>query len=59
MPFKASLKILIDFNNEVLEVPVQVKRLVKKGTSFIGMGVMLQNPSPSYMNFMSGLTPTN
>jgi hypothetical protein len=59
MPFKASLKILIDFNNEVLEVPVQVKRLVTKGTSFIGMGVMLLNSSPSYMDFMSGLTPTH
>lgn len=57
LPFKANFKILIDFNSEVLEVPVQVKRLVKKGTSFIGMGVMLLNFSPSYMDFMSGLIP--
>ncbi|HDY70699.1 MAG TPA: PilZ domain-containing protein, partial [Nitrospirae bacterium] len=33
MPFKGRLKILIDLNNEVLEVPVQVKRLVQKGIS--------------------------
>ena len=59
MPFKARLKILIDFNNEVLEVPVQVKRLVNNGTSLIGMGVMLLNSSPSYMDFMSGLTYAN
>ena len=59
MPFKARLKVLIDVNNEVLEVPVQVKRLVKKGTSYIGMGVMLLNSSQSYMDFMSGLPSTN
>ena len=59
MPFKGRLKILIDLNNEVLEVPVQVKRLVQKGTSFIGMGVMLLDPSQSYMDFMSGLPLTN
>ena len=59
MPLKASLKILINFNNEVLEVPVQVKRLVKKGTSFNGMGVMLLNFTPSYMDFMSSLIPAN
>jgi len=59
MPFKASLKILIDFNNEVLEVPVQAKRLVKNGSSFFRMGVTLLNSSSSYMDFMSGLTQTN
>ena len=59
IPFKARLKILIDFNNEVLEVPVRVKRLVKSGTSFTGMGVMLLNSSPSYKDFMSGLIPVN
>lgn len=56
VPSKAKLKILIDFNNELLEVPVRVIRLVKNGTSFVGMGVTILNSSPLYEDFMSGLT---
>ena len=56
LPFKAKLMVYITFNNNVLGVPVRVKRLVKDGSSFIGMGVMLLNSSQSYMDFLSGLT---
>ena len=59
IPFRSKLKILINFNNDVLEVPVRVKRLVKNGTSFTGMGVMLLNTSRNYMDFMSNLIPAN
>jgi len=56
---KARLKILIDFNSEVFEVPVRVKRLMRKEDFFIGMGVMLLNSSPLYQDFMSSLTKVN
>ena len=59
LSFKAKLRIDITFNNNVLGVPVRVKRLVKDGDSFIGMGIMLLNSPPLYMDFLSGLTPTN
>ena len=59
LTFKTKLSVLIPFNNDILEVPIQFKRLVKDGTPFIGMGSMLLNPSPSYMDFMNGLNPTN
>ncbi len=60
LPFKYNLKVLIDFKNDILEVPVRVKRLVKNGSSsFNGMGVALIDTSEEYMDFMSGLTVAN
>ena len=59
VPFKSKLKILINFNNKVIEVPVRVKRLVKNGSSFIGMGVALVDMSNGYMDFMSNLIHAN
>lgn len=55
IPFKSKLKILIDFNNNVLEVPVKVRRLVQEGAFFTGMGVMLMDTSQNYLDFMSSL----
>ncbi len=59
LPLKSKLKVFITINTNVLEVSVRVKRLVKDGSYFIGMGVMIVNSYQSYMDFMSGLTTTN
>ncbi len=59
LPYKSKLKVFVISNNNVLGFPVRVKRLVKDETSFIGMGVMLLNSSPSYKNFMNSLTQAN
>ena len=59
IPFRSKIKILINSNNNVLEVPARVKRLVKNGAAFTGMGVKLLNPSPNYMDFMSSLISSN
>ena len=59
IPFKSKLQVLVKFNNDVLEIPVRVKRLVKQGPSFTGMGVMLQNISNDYMDFLSNIIPAN
>ena len=59
MPFKTKLQIYVSFNNTVLEIPVRVKRLVKNGADFTGMGVMLSNPCHNYMAFLSNLIPAN
>ncbi len=59
IPFISKLRVFITFNNNVLGVPVRVKRLVKEGSSFIGMGVMLLNSSSSYKDFMNNLTLAN
>ena len=59
LSFKAKLSVYITFNNNIFGVPVRVKRLVKDGDSFIGMGIMLLNSPPLYMDFLSSLTPTN
>ncbi len=56
LSFMAKLRIDITFNNKVLGVPVRVKRLVKDGDFFLGMGVMLLSSSQSYMDFLSSLT---
>ena len=55
----SKLKVFITHNNNVLGVPVRVKRLVKDGDSYIGMGVMLLDPSQPYMDFMNSLTLSN
>ena len=59
LPFKYNLKVLIDFKNDILEVPVRVKRLVKNGSAFNAMGVALIDTSQEYMDFMSGLAVAN
>lgn len=59
LSFKAKLNVLINFNNDVLEVPVRVKRLVKNGSSFNGMGVELVDTSKGYLDFMRNLIPAN
>ena len=55
IPFKTKLNVFIKFNNTVLGVSARVNRLVKDGDSFNGMGVMLLNPSQSYLDFLSDL----
>lgn len=55
-PFKTKLSVCINCNGDTFDVPVRVKRLVGNDDSFTGMGVMLQNPSKSYMDFLSGLS---
>jgi hypothetical protein len=57
--FKAKLRVYITFNNNVLGVPVRVKRLVKDGDFFMGMGVMILNSSQSYVDFLSNITQAN
>ena len=59
VPFKSKLKILINFNNNVLEIPVRVRRLVKNGSSFNGMGVALVDTSEGYLDFLRNLIPAN
>jgi len=55
----SKLKVFVTHNNNDLGVPVQVKRLVKAGDSYIGMGVMLLDPSQLYMDFMNSLVLSN
>ena len=59
VPFKSKLTVLINFNKHLLEIPVRVKRLVKNGSSFNGMGVALVDTSQEYMDFLSNLIPAN
>ena len=59
LPFKSKLNVLINFNDNVIEVPVRVKRLVKNDSSFMGMGVELSHESHGYLSFMSNLILLN
>ena len=57
IPFKSRLKIIINFKNEMIEIPVQIKRIVKNGSATTGMGVKLVNVPMNYMLFMRNLIP--
>jgi hypothetical protein len=54
-PFNLKLGINIPNGDEVLEVRVKVRRLVKKDDYFNGMGVELTNISDEYLEFLSGI----
>lgn len=54
-PFPVKLGINIPSGDQVLEVPVKVRRLVKDDGYFNGMGVELTNASEEYLEFLSGI----
>jgi hypothetical protein len=57
IPFKSKIDIIIPLEDEVMEVPVKVRRLVKEDGHYEGMGVELSNPSQDYLEFLNKLTP--
>ena len=59
IPLISKLRVYITLDNNVFGFPVRVTRLVKDGDSLIGMGVMLLNSPPLYMDFLRGLTTAN
>jgi hypothetical protein len=59
IPLLSKLRVFISFNNNVLGIPVRVKRLVRDQHSFKGMGVMTLNSSSVYFDFMRSLTQAN
>ncbi len=54
-PFDSSFELLIPLNNEILNVPVKVKRIVKTDNFYDGIGVELLNPLPNYLRFVNNL----
>ena len=52
----AKLTILIPSRPGSLEVPVKVRRLVKKNEYDMGIGVELSNPQENYLAFVDGLS---
>jgi superoxide reductase len=54
-PFKSKFDVLLPLEEEVLTLPVQVKRLVKRQDVTDGMGVEILNPSMKYLQFVRKL----
>ena len=56
-PHGTNVKLLIPVKEDILEVPVQVKRVAKKDGFYNTMGLELLNSPQNYMEFLNGLTP--
>ncbi|NOZ69940.1 MAG: PilZ domain-containing protein [Deferribacteres bacterium] len=54
-PLKSEFEVRIPFNNEVIEVPVKVRRLIKTDDYYRGIGVELVNSHDKYHEFVSSL----
>ncbi len=55
LPLKSEFEVRIPFNNEVIEVPVKVRRLIKTEDYYKGIGVELLNSHREYQEFVSSL----
>jgi desulfoferrodoxin (superoxide reductase-like protein) len=54
-PFKSKFEVLFPLEGDVLALPVQVKRLIKRYDVVQAMGVELSNPSIKYIKFVKDL----
>ena len=54
-PLEPQLKILIPLKEEILNIPVQIRRLKKSGDMYNGIGVEILNPPQNYLDFVIGL----
>ncbi|RJQ51193.1 MAG: hypothetical protein C4526_10695 [Nitrospiraceae bacterium] len=51
-PLKSQFEILLPSGEEILKIPVKVKRLLKKGETYDGIGVELLDAPPKYLEFL-------
>jgi len=51
-PLKSQFDILLPSGDEILKIPVKVSRLLKKDSTYDGIGVVLLNPSSRYFEFL-------
>ncbi len=49
LPSNSSIKLLLPLKDEVLELPVKVRRVVRTDTFYDTMGVEVLNPSEKYL----------
>ena len=54
-PLKANFDLNISVEDDVLKVPVKVRRLVKKDRSYEAVGLEILNPPQKYLDFVSDL----
>lgn len=54
-PFKSKFDVLFPIEGDVLTLPVQVKRLIKRHDEVDAMGVELLNPAEKYLKFVKNL----
>lgn len=54
-PSDSKLEMLLPFMEEVLKVPVKVRRLEKTGDTYKGMGIEVLNSSDGYVDFFNSL----
>jgi hypothetical protein len=54
-PFDSEFKIAFPLEDEVLNIPVKVSRLLKTGDIYDGMGVEILKPSKQYLVFLDKL----
>ena len=54
-PVRARFDVVIPMENDVLKIPVKVRRLVKKDNTFDAIGVEISNPPRRYLDFVDSL----
>jgi hypothetical protein len=54
-PLESEFEIFIPMNEEMLSVPIKVKRIIKSNGYYDGIGAELSRPTPSYLNFINRL----
>jgi hypothetical protein len=57
LPCGTNVKLLIPVKEEILEVPVEVKRAAKREGFYDTMGLELLNPPQNYLAFVDSLRP--
>jgi hypothetical protein len=51
-PMKSSFEVLVELKDEILEIPVEIVRLSKKGNKYKGMGVALLSLPKKYLELL-------
>ncbi|MCK5138510.1 MAG: PilZ domain-containing protein [Thermodesulfovibrionia bacterium] len=55
-PYGANIKLLIPVKEDILEIPVHVKRVAKRDGFYDTMGLELLDQSQNYLEFLNGLS---
>jgi hypothetical protein len=54
-PLDMQFDIFLHMQDDIIEIPVKVRRLVKKGDSYDSLGIELINPPQKYLEFVNNL----
>ncbi len=54
-PFDSNFELVLPMDDEVMKISAKIKRVVKSGSVYKGMGVELLDPPENYIQFVNNL----